>query len=88
MTLAGILTGSSKTKGRIKATKRTHILQEDKEILEILVMLKEDLDYVHHCLDITTDPILIDSYIYEIQSINMRYQFYMQQCKERGLSTY
>ena len=84
MTLTGLLTGQT----RVATKKRSHILQEDKEILEILVMLKEDLDYVHHCLDITTEPILIDSYIYEIQSINMRYQFYMQQCKERGLSSY
>ena len=63
----------------------SNILPEDMEILTALQLLKEDLDYVHNCLDHITDPILIDSYIYQIQSINMKYQFYLQLCKERGL---
>ena len=74
-----------KLKSRFQ-TKKSHLIEDDQEVLEILEMLKEDLNYVHHCLDLTTDPILIDSYIFEIQSINLRYQFYMQQCKSRGLS--
>lgn len=61
------------------------ILPEDMEILTTLELLKQDLDYVHNCLNYITDPILIDSYIYQIQSINMKYQYYLQLCKERGL---
>lgn len=83
MSFAGIL---SKPREKHRWGRKSHILEEDREILDILTMLKDDLQYVHHCLDITTDDLLIDSYIYEIQSINMRYQFYMQQCKARGLS--
>jgi|GEM_PF-899617 len=63
----------------------SNILPEDMEILTALQLLKEDLDYVHNCLNHITDPVLIDSYIYQIQSINMRYQFYLQLCKDRGL---
>lgn len=83
--MQGILHAGKKQK-RLFA--KSHIIEEDREVLEILELLKEDLAYVHHCLDITTDPILIDSYIYEIQSINLRYQFYMQQCKARGLTSF
>ena len=62
-----------------------HILEEDLEILEILEYLKQDLDYVHNCLDNITEPLLIDSYIYEIQSLNKKYQFYLRLCKQKGL---
>lgn len=61
------------------------ILPEDMEIITTLQLLKEDLDYVHNCLDHITDPVLIDSYIYQIQAINMKYRFYLQLCKDKGL---
>ncbi|MCL1936143.1 MAG: YaaL family protein [Defluviitaleaceae bacterium] len=64
----------------------SHILQEDLEILEILETLKEDLTYIHACLDEITEPLLIDSYIFEVQAINKKYQFYLQLCKARGLA--
>lgn len=86
--MQGILEVKEKPKRRFGIKGRSHILEDDREIVEILQLLKEDLTYVHHCLDLTTDPILIDSYIYEIQAIHLRYQFYMQQCKERGLTGY
>lgn len=62
-----------------------HILKEDMEILETLEVLREDLAYVHTCLDQITDPLLIDSYIYEVQAINKRYAYYLNLCRERGL---
>lgn len=61
------------------------ILKEDMEILEVLEVLKDELAYVHRCLDQITEPALIDSYIYEVQAINSRYAYYLNLCKERGL---
>ena len=63
----------------------SHILEEDIEILETLEFLKEDLGYAHECIDNITDPLLIDSYIYQIQSLNKMYEYYVRICKERGI---
>ncbi len=59
--------------------------EEDRDILTTLKMLKTDLDYVHNNLDYVTDPVLIDSYIYEIKAIQMKYKYYLGICKERGI---
>ncbi|MCL2396547.1 MAG: YaaL family protein [Defluviitaleaceae bacterium] len=67
------------------AKKKRHLDPEDAFILATLDKLKKDLDNIHRALDSVTDPILIDSFIYEISAINMRYKFYLQQCKEREL---
>ncbi|MDR2903116.1 MAG: YaaL family protein [Clostridiales bacterium] len=61
--------------------------KEDLEVLSALEKLKVDLDFVYQNLDYATHPALIDSYIYEIQSLHMRYQFYNQLCKEKGLAS-
>lgn len=58
---------------------------EDMTIVSILEKLKIDLEYAHSSLDQVLDPILIDSYIFEINSINMRYNYYLNLCKERNL---
>ena len=63
-----------------------HIAEEDLEILENLEILKQELNHLHNSIDYLTEPLLIDSCIYEIQSLNMRYQFYMQLCRQRGLA--
>ena len=59
--------------------------QEDRDILDTIRLLKEDLDYVHQNLDCVTDPALIDSYIYELKAVQMKYQYYLGICKERGI---
>ena len=59
---------------------------EEIEILNHLETLKKDLDFLYSSFDYVTDPILIDSYIYEIKSVQMKYQFYLNLCKEQGLS--
>ncbi len=58
---------------------------DDEKIITILLNLKKELDYVHKEFDYITDDILIDSFIYEIQSLNMKYQYYIKLCKEKGL---
>ena len=62
-----------------------HILEEDLEILENLEFIKEDLSHAHDCLNHITDPLLIDSFIFQIQSLNKMYQFYHNLCRDKGL---
>lgn len=61
------------------------VKNEDLEILYMLEKIKDDLDNLHNSFDQVTEPVLIDSCIFEIQSLNMKYKYYLQKCKERGL---
>ena len=65
--------------------KKREISGEDLIILATLEKLKRDLDIIHSSLDSVTDPALIDSFIYEMSAVNMRYKFYLQQCKDKGI---
>ena len=65
--------------------KKRQLEREDVFILATLEKLKKDLDNIHLSLDAVTDPDLIDSFIYEMNAINMRYKVYLNICKEKGL---
>ncbi|MCL2855378.1 MAG: YaaL family protein [Defluviitaleaceae bacterium] len=58
---------------------------EDIFILATLEKLKKDLDTIHRSLDAVDDPDLIDSFIYELNAVNMRYKVYLRMCKDKGL---
>ena len=64
---------------------RGKLSEDDSFVLTTLEQLQSDLAHVHHSLNTVTDPILIDGYIFEMNAIHMKYQFYMKLCKERGL---
>lgn len=86
MSLLIPLMSNTKTKNVSTICKNPKILsKEDIIIVSILEKLKNDLDYAHNGLDQVIDPILIDSYIFEINSINMKYKYYLNLCKERNL---
>lgn len=68
---------------KISKTKETD--NDNERIMDMLYNVKKELDYVHQEFDYITDAILIDSFIYEIQALNMKYQYYIKLCKERGL---
>jgi len=69
-----------------KSEKSSEIDDDNKRIIDMLYDVKKELDYVHQEFDNITDAILIDSFIYEIQALNMKYQYYIKLCKERGLN--
>ncbi|GHU76623.1 hypothetical protein FACS1894188_09430 [Clostridia bacterium] len=60
--------------------------KEDIEILKMLEKIKSELRELHSNFDQVTEPVLIDSCIFEIQSLNMKYQYYHKACKERGIA--
>ena len=71
--------------GKFGKKARGRLSEEDAMILETLARIKEDLDAIHKSLDVVTDPVLIDSFIYEMNALNMRYKFYLDMCKSKGI---
>jgi hypothetical protein len=70
---------------KVKNAKNAAISLEDYDIIVNLNSLNSELKSIHSCLDNVTDPILIDSYIYEIKALNMKYKYYLKMCKEKGI---
>ena len=77
--------GFVEVKPKKKDKRNAAISQEDAFILATLEKLKRDLDNIRSSLDNITDPILIDSFIHEMNALNTRYTFYLRQCKSKGL---
>lgn len=61
------------------------ISDEDKEIVVALNDLNREIKSLHMSLDSITDPALIDAHIYEMKAVNMRYKYYLDMCKIRGI---
>jgi len=68
-----------------RGEKKRALSQEDVMILSTLEKLQADLERIHRSLDAVSDPDLIDSFVYELNAVNMRYKFYLQMCKDKGL---
>jgi len=61
------------------------ISEEDREIVITLNDLNMEIKSLHMSLDLITEPSLIDAHIYEIKAVNMRYKYYLDMCKARGI---
>ena len=59
--------------------------EEDMEVVMALEAVQSDMEFLHKCFDNTTDPILVDSLIYEIKATQLKHQYYINQCKEKGI---
>ena len=59
---------------------------EEQEIVLRLEELKVTLDSLHNMLNNITDPLLIDSCIYEMKAANIRYTYYLNQCKRKQVT--
>ena len=68
-----------------KPRKSNRLSEEDVEIVAALEAVKSDMEFLHNCFDHTTDAIMIDSLIYELKAANLKYQYYIGQCKEKGI---
>ena len=65
--------------------KNKGLSEEDREIVITLNDLNMEIKSLHMCLDAITDPNLIDAHIYEMKAVNMRYRYYLEMCKARGI---
>ena len=58
--------------------------KERDELIKAADSVRDELRLVHHRLDYTTEPLLIESIIYEINALQKKYDYYIRQCKEKG----
>ncbi len=59
---------------------------EKDEIIKTVDSLKDELNQIQCRLNYTTEPLLIESVIYEIKAIQKKYEFYIKICKEKGFA--
>ena len=65
--------------------KNINLCSDEKNILEKKKKIREDLFVLENKLNYETNIDLIDSYIYEIKALQMRYKFYIGLCKEKKI---
>ncbi|GEM_PF-293700 len=65
--------------------KNPNISAEQEEILEALHKIQEDLEMAYQNFEYATDPQLIDSCIYELKALQLRYEYYLEQAREQDL---
>ena len=61
--------------------------EDDKSVIMSTETLMKELDDLHNRFDQATEPILVESIVYEMQAVQLRYVYYLSICKERGLSS-
>ena len=60
-------------------------MMENSEIIATIESLREELAVLHNRFDQAIAPMLIDSLIYEIQAVHLRYEYFLNLCKDRGI---
>ena len=70
----------------MKRSKKKSVSTEARTIMESIEKIKEELENARMKLDMATDESLIDCYIYEISSLNSKYQYYLKKAKKSGLT--
>ena len=60
-------------------------LEDELSVISSADVLRRELEDLHNRFDQVTDPTLIDSIIYEMQAVQLRYMYHLDLCKERGI---
>jgi hypothetical protein len=58
---------------------------EDMELVEALNAVKSDMAYLHNCFDQVTDEVLVDALIFELKAAGLKYKYYHNLLKEKGI---
>jgi len=61
------------------------ITEEDRALLLLLQSIKTNLDAVYINFEYATDTDLIDSYIYEVKALQLKYEYIIKEIKQRGI---
>ena len=61
------------------------IVEDDLSVTSSADILRRELADLHNRFDQATDPMLVDSIIYEMQAVQLRYMYYLDLCKARGI---
>ena len=72
-----------KEKNLLKST--NSLDSESSEIIYFLQDTKIKLEYAEMCLDFANDDTLIDSIIYEIMSLQKKYDYFLKLSKKKGI---
>lgn len=72
-------------KGKNSLKKINCLDSEAKEIIYFLEETKVKLEYAELCLNFTSDETMIDSLIYEIMSLQKKYDYYLKLSKKKGI---
>ena len=48
--------------------------------------IKAQIDIINSNLDHVDDPMLIESYVYELKALHVKYDYLIIQCKNRGIT--
>ena len=83
--MAAIMIEERQVADRPEIRQRQQSTEDNGSILSSVESLRSELDFLHNKFNQATEPVLIDSIIYEIQAVQMRYTYYLEICKERGL---
>jgi hypothetical protein len=76
----------NRTKGRVRVSTKPRALSvEDEQILEAVNTIRRELEQLHNRYDNISDAILVESLIYEIKAAHMKYQYYLNLCKDKGI---
>jgi hypothetical protein len=57
-------------------------------VVDLLRTLEDKLEAIQSNLDNVTEPDLIDSYVFELKALHMRYDYYIKLCKSVGADAY
>ena len=75
----------TETKEHIKKMPRHLVVEDDQSIKLAIKVLRREIDDLHNMFDQATEFMLIDSIIYEMQAVQLRYMYYLELCKQRGI---
>ena len=64
--------------------KREHIDSELDDLLRSLSRTQREIEQAYNHFNFTSDPALVESYVYEITSLQCRYNYLLRRVKERG----
>ena len=84
-TMTNAITTAPATKKTFFGTRSKRLTREDMEIVEALETVRSDMEFLHNCFDNTTDAILVESLVYELKAANLKYKYYLNLCKQKGI---
>lgn len=72
-------------KKHLSFRQKMKIREEDMKIVKTLEELQTEMEILYNSFDTLTEPVLVDSCVFQLQSLNMKYQYYLGLCKEREI---
>ena len=61
------------------------MVEDSNSVVSSANILRRELESLHNRFDQATEPALVDSLIYEMQAVQLRYMYYLDLCKEQGI---